>query len=232
MQPGRRRAPGPGVRTALVRAARRAEARLTELPRALDAPAGAIAITFDDGPDPDFTPLILDVLADHRVPATFFVVGSRARRHPALVRRIVAEGHGLGSHSERHPDPWTLSFGGLVREYRRGRDSVEWAAGRRVRLFRPPKGYVDMKGVMAMSVCGLRAWLWTCDPGDWSPGASPAGIVAALGHLGAGDIVLLHDGLEGPLEPGAVDRSATLAALPMIIDHARARSLSFAVLPA
>jgi peptidoglycan-N-acetylglucosamine deacetylase len=231
MTPSRPGGPGSAVRTVLSRARRRLETRLTDLPRSLAVPGKSVAITFDDGPDPVFTPPVLDVLAKHGVRATFFVVGSRARLYPDLVRRIVADGHGLGSHSEGHPDPWTLSLVELMREYRTGRRSVEVAANRQVRLFRPPKGYVDLRGAMAMSGARLRPWLWTCDPEDWSPTASCASIVEGLGSLTAGDVVLLHDGIEGPLEPAAEDRSVTLLALPLIIDSIRSKGLSFTALP-
>ncbi len=84
-----------------------------------------VALTFDDGPDPVFTPQVLDVLAEHGAVATFFAVGKRAERHPELVRRIVDEGHALGSHSWSHREPGELSARELGRDYRAGRRAVE-----------------------------------------------------------------------------------------------------------
>jgi len=190
----------------------------------------AVALTFDDGPDPDFAPAFLDELRRLGIVATFFVVGRRTRARPDLVRRALDEGHAVGSHSDTHPDPWTLPLGRLTREYRRGREAAEAALDRRVRLFRPPKGYMDGTGAAAMLGAGVRPWLWTVDPGDWRPDITTDEILAGLDGLAGGDVVLLHDALEAPLAPSALDRSATLAALPAIAELAAGRGLRFTTL--
>ncbi|MDQ4131235.1 MAG: polysaccharide deacetylase family protein, partial [Actinomycetota bacterium] len=158
----------------------------------LDGVKGAVALTFDDGPDPEHTPAVLDELRRLRVAATFFLVGHRARTHPEIVRRIIAEGHAVGSHSESHPDPWTVPLPALVREYRGGRAHVERAAEQSVQLFRPPKGHIDGRGAVAILAARVRPWLWTIDPRDWMPDVRPADILAGVTELGAGDVVLLH----------------------------------------
>jgi peptidoglycan/xylan/chitin deacetylase (PgdA/CDA1 family) len=192
---------------------------------------GAVALTFDDGPDPDHTPVVLDTLRVLGVPATFFVVGERVRRHPDLVRRIVDEGHAVGSHSDSHRDPWSVPYRALARDYRRGRVTLEAVVGRRpIRLFRPPKGYVDEAGAIAMLLTRLRPWLWTVDPGDWTPGIGPDAIVTAVGPLRGGEVILLHDAIEGPLDHRALDRSATVAALPAVAERVRAAGLRFTTL--
>jgi peptidoglycan/xylan/chitin deacetylase (PgdA/CDA1 family) len=198
--------------------------------RSLDPDEGTVALTFDDGPDPVHTPAILDELSRLGVPATFFVVGSSAHAHPDLVRRILADGHAVGSHSDSHPEPWRLRVDELAREYRRGRARVEQAAGRPVRLFRPPKGYLDGRGAAAMLLARVRPWLWTIDPCDWEPDASADDIVAGVSALRAGDVVLLHDAIKGPISPSALDRSATCAALAGIANIARASDLRFVTL--
>jgi peptidoglycan/xylan/chitin deacetylase (PgdA/CDA1 family) len=189
-----------------------------------------VALTFDDGPDPEQTPALLDELKRLGVVATFFLVGERARAHPLIVQRIIADGHAVGSHSDSHPEPWAVPFRHLVRDYRQGRAHVEWAAERPVPLFRPPKGYVKGFAAMAAFVARVRPWLWSIDPEDWQPGVRPADILAGLTDLRAGDVVLLHDALEGPLAPSAVDRSATRAALPAIAALAGERGLRFTAL--
>ena len=191
---------------------------------------GAVALTFDDGPHPDFAPAYLDELRRLGIVATFFVVGHRARARPDLVRRALDEGHAVGSHSDTHPEPWTVPLRTLSRDYRRGRQAAEQALGRRVRLFRPPKGYLDGAGAAAMIGAGVRPWLWTVDPEDWQPDVTTAEIVAGLDGLTGGDVVLLHDAIEGPLAPSALDRSATLAALPAIAELAASRGLRFTTL--
>ena len=221
------------ARRSVRRAHRRAAQALVRAARVqehIDPAGGTVALTFDDGPDPRHTPAILDELARLGITGTFFLVGRRARAHPALVRRILAEGHAVGSHSDSHSDPWRVPFRGLARDYRRGRSEVEWAAGRPVPLFRPPKGYVDGAGAAAMLAARLRPWLWTIDPRDWEPGVRPDAVVARLAGLQQGDVVLLHDGIEGPLAPSALDRSATRQALAGIAALAAERGLGFATL--
>jgi peptidoglycan/xylan/chitin deacetylase (PgdA/CDA1 family) len=191
---------------------------------------GLVALTFDDGPDPDHTPTVLDELGRLGIAATFFLVGDRAGRYPTIVRRIVDEGHAIGSHSRSHPDPWRVSLTTLVREYRHGRREVERAANRSVPLFRPPKGFVNGRGALAMLAARVRPWLWTLDPGDWEPGVAARDIVDHLGSLGGGDVVLLHDAIENPIAPSAVDRAATRDALADIAKLARERQLAFTTL--
>jgi peptidoglycan/xylan/chitin deacetylase (PgdA/CDA1 family) len=189
------------------------------------ADSGAVALTFDDGPDPEFTPQVLDVLAAHRATATFFLVGRRVRRHPELVRRILGAGHAIGSHTFAHRDGRAATWPELARDVWWGRRALEEVAGRSVPAFRPPTGYYGGRVGLAAAVSGVRPWLWTADPADWRPGITAEAIVADLGPLGGGDVVLLHDGIENPLAPEAEDRSATVSALPHIIAAARERGL-------
>jgi peptidoglycan/xylan/chitin deacetylase (PgdA/CDA1 family) len=186
---------------------------------------GTFALTFDDGPDPRFTPQVLDVLAARGAVATFFVVGAGARRHPDIVRRIVRDGHGLGSHTWSHPDLEGLPAARLLGECGRGRLAVERIARRRVRAYRPPKGHWDARGAAAARVLRLEPWLWTLDPADWRGDATRDGLLERLQGLAAGDVVLLHDGVQLPESPAALDRSATVAALPLLLDLAADRGL-------
>ena len=188
------------------------------------------AITFDDGPDVTFTPLVLDELRRLGVRATFFLIGERAAAHPALVRRIVDEGHAIGSHSRSHAEPGTLGWR-VVWDFWRGRRAVERAAGRRARLFRPPKGYVDRHERVGMSMAGVEPWLWTIDAEDWVPGTQPSDIIGKVEGLIGGDVVLLHDAISGPLAPEALDRSATVAALADLVALAHDRGLELVPLP-
>jgi peptidoglycan/xylan/chitin deacetylase (PgdA/CDA1 family) len=191
---------------------------------------GAVALTFDDGPDPVYTVTVLDELARLGIHATFFLVGQNARAHPELVRRMLADGHAVGSHSDSHPDPWRLDVRELTREYRRGRAAVEQAAQQPVRLFRPPKGHVDGKGAVAMLSARVRPWRWTIDSHDWTPDVNVGDILERVSNVRAGDVVLLHDAIRGPIAPSALDRSATCAVLPKIAENVRGRHLRFATL--
>ena len=216
------------VRALAVRAAGHCAPRRRSLP----ARGGRIAVTFDDGPDPVHTPLVLDELARLGMVATFFVTGQRAERHPDLVRRIVAEGHAIGSHSDSHPEPWRTGFRRLVDDYRSGRRHVERAAGRPVRLFRPPYGDMSGSAGLAALAARVRPWLWTLDPHDWEPGATTEAISGRLDPLRAGDVVLLHDSIEGPTAGEAGDRHATVATLAHLAELAHDRQLAFVALGA
>jgi peptidoglycan/xylan/chitin deacetylase (PgdA/CDA1 family) len=205
----------------------RVRRRLARATDRLPPSAGDVALTFDDGPHPEWTPEVLDLLATYGVRATFFVVGHRVRRHPELVRRICQEGHVVGSHSDTHPDAHRLGIRRLHRDYAAGRGAVEAVVGRRVALFRPPNGTVDLKGGAVMRRLGLVPLLWTVDPEDWHPDTTAAQIVARCATAGAGDVVLLHDGLERPLAARALDRSATVEALPRVIAAFQERGFKF-----
>lgn len=176
-----------------------------------------VALTFDDGPDPDFTPQVLSTLSDAGVTATFFLVGRAVERHPELARRIVAEGHQIASHSWSHPDPAVTGLADLVRDYRRGRRALERVVGGEHRMFRPPMGHVDARGAIAMRVAGLRPWLWTIDPQDWRSDVDRDDIVGQVVTAGAGDVVLLHDGLATVLAESGRDRTPTVTAVPDIV---------------
>lgn len=204
--------------------------RLARPHHSLDRAGAAIALTFDDGPDPVATPQILDELRRLDIAATFFLVGQRARAHPEIVQRILDEGHAIGSHSATHPEAWKTSLVRVLRDYRQGHAAVRSAAGRPVRLFRPPNGYLDGAGAVALWAARIRPWLWTIDPEDWQPGATTAEILANLAEVRAGDVVLLHDGLDGPGAQPTADRGATRAALAGIADLAGQRGLHFTTL--
>ncbi|MCZ2830866.1 polysaccharide deacetylase family protein [Modestobacter sp. VKM Ac-2986] len=194
--------------------------------------AGEVALTFDDGPHPDSTPRVLDRLGELGVVATFFCVGRNATAHPEIVRRALAEGHAVGSHSGTHPDPAELGIGPLAGEYRDGRAAVTAVVGREVPLFRPPHGHLTPRSAAMVRRQSLRPWLWTVDPTDWRPGVTAAEVAAVATSAVSGDVVLMHDWVEQPWAPEALDRSATIEALPAVVRSARDRGLVFTTLPA
>lgn len=200
-------------------------ARLAGAPRRLPGSATAVALTFDDGPDPASTPRILDVLAEHGVVATFFCVGARARRYPDLLRRIVAEGHAVGSHSDTH-QVGELSPADTMADYRTGCAAVEDVLGRAVALFRPPHGSIDLPTAWALRRSPLATRLWTIDPGDYVPGTTVDHVARVVASAGAGDVVLLHDVLEEAPD-GAPSRDVVIEALPEAIEELRRRGLTF-----
>ncbi|MCL6598379.1 MAG: polysaccharide deacetylase family protein [Alicyclobacillus macrosporangiidus] len=182
-----------------------------------------IALTFDDGPDPRYTPKVLDVLAQHSVRATFFVVGERAKAHPELIRRMVSEGHQVAPHAQRHVHAW---LSGPLRSWRNvaeAKRTVESLTGRPVTQFRPPWGGFNSVQRLALARLGLTPVLWSVRAIDWNAGDHAAAIARRVkegAHPGA--IVLCHDagGADGaPLN--------TLRALPDILAYLRRLNYTF-----
>lgn len=187
-----------------------------------------VALTFDDGPSPEFTPPLLDLLRDLDVRATFFVLGAHAQAHPELVLRMRSEGHGIGSHSRSHTSFAGLGRSRIAEEIEGGLLDLQLVLGRRTRLFRPPHGHVDLRVAVSMRRARLDSWLWTIDAEDYVPKQTVAHVVDRCRDLRERDVVLLHDGMAGV--PDARDRTVTLESVPLIVELARARGLDFVAL--
>jgi len=155
----------------------------------------AVALTFDDGPDPASTPALLDLFARRGARATFFVLGERARAAPELVRRMAAEGHEVGNHSDRHSP--LLNFrlrAGMRAEIAACQATLAPLLGRAPRYYRPPVG---LRNPAVHPVCeelGLELIGWRVRSLDKSRRTPEAVVAAVLGALRPGDVVLLHDG--------------------------------------
>lgn len=186
------------------------------------------SITFDDGPNPVATPLVLDALARQDVRATFFVLGRHADRWPELVRRMADEGHQLGNHGYYHRKLHRRTPGYVRDDLTRGADAIERAAGVRPRHFRAPHGFRSPWVTPIAASLGERTIGWSLGVWDSArPGADEI-VRRALVGMRAGSILLLHDG-DGYDAMG--DRTQTAEALPGIIDGLRARGFSFVTLP-
>jgi peptidoglycan/xylan/chitin deacetylase (PgdA/CDA1 family) len=127
----------------------------------------AALLTFDDGPHPEGTPAVLDVLRRHNARAVFFVVGSRVARAPALLTRILEEGHVLGNHSFAHPLDRSMGFAEYRADLRRCQRLIEDLTGTVPKLFRPPLGQLSAAGWLASRLLGLQPVLWSIDSDDW-----------------------------------------------------------------
>jgi peptidoglycan-N-acetylglucosamine deacetylase len=186
-----------------------------------------IALTFDDGPAEPFTGQILDLLGKYRAPATFFCCGKNVERFPDLVRRMQNEGHTVGNHSYSHPLFYLKSRKTIERELDITQDAIGQVAGKAPSLFRPPYGVRWFGLFPALRERGLADVQWSDTGYDWIVRHTPQDIARlALAKLKPGSIVLLHDGRE-PRPAGAVDASATVAALPAILEGARAAGFEF-----
>ena len=188
----------------------------------------AVSITFDDGPNPRATPLILDVLAREQVRATFFVLGRHADMWPALVKRMADEGHQLANHGWHHRKLHRRTPGYVRDDLERGSASIERASGVRPRLFRAPHGFRSPWVTYIASSLGQRTVGWSL--GVWDSARPGSGEIArrAITGLRDGSILLLHDG-DGYDPDG--DRMQTAEALPQIIHGLRGRGFRFVTLP-
>lgn len=189
----------------------------------------SVALTFDDGPDPVFTPQILDILRRNGVRATFFVVGDRALRYPSLVAAMTADGHQVGSHTYSHRNLRGASTYRVFREIRDGRRGVEKVIGRRSDLFRPPQGAVGLRSALLARLLGCRSCMWSRGGEDWMAGMTPEGVLRQFEGLEGGDVVLLHDCI-ADADTDARDRSSTVQAVETLVQLVKDRGFSFATL--
>lgn len=190
---------------------------------AFDVP-DVIGLTFDDGPDPEVTPAVLDVLRQYDARATFFVLTDYALARGELIARILAEGHEIGLHFDRHDRITDLPPLTAWRRMAAARRSLAGIAGR-VLLFRPPYGSQNYFTYAFARLLGLKVIGWTRWANDWLEQTAENAANVAAEHLSGGDIVLLHDGLElGPDEPRPTFDRAWMVEL--ILEEARARGLA------
>jgi peptidoglycan/xylan/chitin deacetylase (PgdA/CDA1 family) len=184
----------------------------------------AIALTFDDGPCPTATPVILDLLKEQTIRATFFMIGERVRRHPDLAKRVVQEGHQIANHSDRHVAFRSLAPSVRQREIGKAEQTFRSILGLAPRFYRPPKGLITRNGIAGISGAGYYVAKWSLMPGDYFWWHTAGWIKSRLARARSGDIVVLHDGLDLEPEP---DRSRTLSVLPGFIGGIKEHGLRF-----
>ena len=193
---------------------------------------GKLALTFDDGPDPDFTPKILDILKEKGVHASFFIIGQNAAAYPSLVQRLVAEGHDVGNHTFTHPNLGELPNALVTLEINATERLFEALTGRSMKLFRAPylgdaepttaDEIVPIKIAQGMGYLSVGLHV---DPNDWQRPTADQIVERVIAQVTdpdpdvRGHVILLHD--------SGGDRSATVEALPKLIDAMRARGYEF-----
>ncbi len=185
-----------------------------------------VALTFDDGPDNQYTPQVLDALARKGVKATFFLIGKRLPEAPAVVNRMISEGHAVGNHTFSHPNVVRFTPEEISSEIVRGDEALRRFGVKRSGMFRPPYGAINVSSVEAIAAAGYRLYLWSVDSLDWR-GLTAQQVVQNVVPLAAdGSVILMHSA-GGPGE----DLSGTVQALPVIIDQLRAMGFTFATIP-
>src|SRR5271166_6100563 len=152
------------------------------------------ALTFDDGPHPQGTPAVLEILAREHVSATFFLVGEQVRRNPALVGEIVAAGHGIGLHCDRHRNLLRLAPWQVRADIARAQDTIGRASGCTIGLYRPPYGVLNASALRIAREHAWRTLLWSDFGKDWDVRATPESIATRVTRdAGEGSVLLLHD---------------------------------------
>jgi peptidoglycan/xylan/chitin deacetylase (PgdA/CDA1 family) len=186
-------------------------------------PGRVIALSFDDGPDPTFTPQVLQILAAANVKATFCLVGRQARAYPDLVRAIAAQGHTLCDHTETHPHLCRLPADQIDTQITPPAQFIQTVTGQPPAFLRPPWGDINPAVIAIAHQRGLRVLGWTIDTSDYLKPAPAVLVARVLTAAQPGRIVLMHD--------GGGDRSHTVAALPTIINQLKAQRYAFVTPP-
>lgn len=184
-----------------------------------------VALTYDDGPHPKFTPEILRVLDKYHVKATFFMIGSRMEQYPDIVRAVLARGHVIGNHTYTHPKDILLDTPAqVIREIDKCEEVIERMTGRRTQLFRPPKGLLDGPVLQIAEEEGYRTVLWSVSADHRGERAPLQMAQRVLSRVRPGSIILAHDGTY-PM------RWRDVAATPLIIEGLRRRGYRFVTVP-
>ena len=198
-------------------------------------PENSIALTFDDGPHPEYTPQVLDILAKHNVKATFFLVGKRVEARCDIVKRIVAEGHEIANHTYTHPFLTENSPELQSQELEDAQQAIESCVGYRPHWFRAPYGDQSQTTLQIAHNLGLNTALWTIDTEDWSAENTTETILNAGLQSDGQDIVLMHDSPEFSEDfahtfqhpKAAKTREATINAIEPMIEEFKNQNMIF-----
>jgi peptidoglycan/xylan/chitin deacetylase (PgdA/CDA1 family) len=187
-----------------------------------------IALTYDDGPNDPHTLRLLDVLARHKINATFFPIGRYVRERPEIVRQVVQAGHVVGNHTFAHPLLTLKNEAEIRKQISDCRAALEDAVGEHSNLFRPPFGGRRPAALRVARELGLVPVMWSVTGYDWN--AQPAAVIESkvAEQIRGGDVVLLHDG--GHKQMGA-DRSQTVIATERLITRCEADGYEFVTIP-
>lgn len=187
--------------------------------------ADGIALTFDDGPHPEGTPAVLELLAAAGAKATFFLVGEQVRAFPELAERIAAEGHEVAVHGDRHRVMLRMAPAMIAADIDRAQATIGELTGQRPRFHRPPLGIYSYPGLKIAREQGLEPLLWSRWGRDWSAKSSAESITEMVtADLTEGDVLLLHDA-DWYSDAGCWRN--TVAALPSILDRVASSGLQF-----
>jgi len=188
-----------------------------------------VAMTFDDGPSPVWTPKILDELKKANIKATFFMLGEHVARYPEIARRVAQEGHEIGNHTYDHHVLLYYKAGELEKELKDTERTIQKATGQSTRYFRPPKSWLTAQEKKEIEGLGYKIVLWSLNSKDWVTFDDKYIVKYIVRNVKPGDILLFHDsggvfGIEGG------DRHETVKAIPRLVDTLAKKGYRFVTL--
>ena len=163
-----------------------------------------IAITFDDGPNLEYTPKLLEILKERGAKATFFVLGCQIEKYPEVLKKAYAEGHEIANHTWNHPDLLETSDDDIISELKTTSTIIEQTIGERPSLFRPPMGRIDARVEKIIRDFGLEPVLWSVSSQDWAIKDVPQIVDNIVQNANDEGIILMHDTSDESLEAAAL----------------------------
>lgn len=185
-----------------------------------------VALTFDDGPSPRWTPEILDALKEKHVKGTFFMIGEHVLRYPDVARRVAIEGHEIGNHSFDHKGIFFYKAEEAKKEVLECEKAVRSVTGVTTKYFRPPKAWINDEEKAVFKDMGYRVILWSLNSKDWVTFDDKYIVSFLVKNVRPGDIILFHDS-GGALGTEGGDRSETVKSIPLLIEKLQAKGYRF-----
>jgi len=185
-----------------------------------------VAITFDDGPSPKWTPEILDALKAAQVKATFFMIGEHVKLYPDLAKRVADEGHEIGNHTYDHHGIFYYKTEELDKEIRDTQEEIYKAVGITTKYFRPPKAWLTAREKKEIKRIGYETVLWSLNSKDWVNFDDRYIIKYILHYVRPGDILLFHDS-GGVFHPDNGNREETVKTIPRLIEKLKDKGYRF-----
>jgi len=191
-----------------------------------DVKEKVVALTFDDGPSPQWTPLILDELKRSGVRATFFMLGEHVKEYPDIARRVAQEGHDIGNHTYSHHVLIYYKMDELAREIKDAEKVIREVTGKTTALFRPPKAWLTNPEKQKIRELGYQVVLWSLNSKDWVTFDDKYIVKYLLHHIRPGEIILFHDS-GGVFSVEGGDRRETVLAVRRLIERLKERGYRF-----
>jgi len=185
-----------------------------------------VALTFDDGPSPEWTPQVLDELKKAQVKATFFMLGNHVERYPEIARRVLAEGHEIGNHTYDHHVLIYYKMEELEKEIKDAEKAIKTVTGQNTRYFRPPKAWLSSREKKKIEEMGYKIVLWSLNSKDWVTYHDKQITSYILKRIQPGDIILFHDS-GGVFTAEGGNRTQTIKTIPRLVKKLEEKGYRF-----